>query len=321
MSGDECLNRGPSWLKTLAKEASKKIWKEETPFTDPEWVQKLKEKFALLPEGNIEFNVENQIKLFKLLSKYFSEVNDPSKWKYFKDNPRFSDSDAVVLYAFIRHFKPRRIVQIGSGHSTMVMLQAIEENEKEQRQQLQEQQPTLAGNSNNPVLSNAPSKFKSSPKVLLTVLDGRGLDNLEDLKSHHSLKLLEQDLDTADMSIFTTLHERDLLFTETSHVVKLYGDVAVLYTLILPALKRGCFVHLHGIFLPTDYPSRWVIEKEFPYSEQLITAAFLYGNRYFDIAYAPWALLNSPEGKALIESTVDFMHSRYDSSFYIVKSR
>ena len=93
-----------------------------------------------------------------------------------------------------------------------------------------------------------------------------------------NVELLDKDLIECDLSIFDTLKDNDICFIDSSHVLKNYGDVELEYLNILPRLNKGVIVHIHDIFLPKNYPIKWIIEWKCVLTEQQILAAYLHSN-------------------------------------------
>ena len=95
------------------------------------------------------------------------------------------------------------------------------------------------------------------------------------------VELLRTLVEETDMKVFASLKKNDILFIDSSHVVRPQGDVVAEYLEILPILQPGVFVHIHDIFTPKDYPDPWIIEQARLYSEQYLVEAFLSFNEQF----------------------------------------
>ena len=98
-------------------------------------------------------------------------------------------------------------------------------------------------------------------------------------------KLVQTKIQHADKSLFSALEPNDILFIDTSHVAKAGSDVNYLLFEILPILKPGVLVHIHDIFLPDEYPKKWVIEDGRNWNEQYLVRAFLQYNPAFEIVW------------------------------------
>jgi predicted O-methyltransferase YrrM len=159
--------------------------------------------------------------------------------------PGYGYIEAQALHAFVRHYKPKRIVEVGSGVSTYCMLKAAEMNGKETGQS--------AG-----IVSIEPY-----PSERL-----RGLRQIE---------LMAKPVQTIPLAVFTELGRNDLLFIDSSHAVKPGGDVNYLILEVLPRLRQGVVVHFHDIYLPYDY-QRDVCRTFLHWTETALLRAFLIGN-------------------------------------------
>jgi hypothetical protein len=84
-------------------------------------------------------------------------------------------------------------------------------------------------------------------------------------------------------SWFNSLRENDVLFIDSTHMVKIGGDVVYLYLEVLPRLNSGVLVHTHDIFLPLEYPRDWVLKNHWFWSEQYLLQAFLAFNDQFEV--------------------------------------
>jgi len=179
-------------------------------------------------------------------------VGQPQSFHY--HNSRFGPGDAELLYCMIRRFKPRRLIEIGSGFSTLMARRALEQNGGEDSNYRCEH------------LCIEPYEEPWLEKCGATVLRER----VENLDKNH----------------FQTLAENDILFIDSSHVIRPGGDVLCEYLHILPLLKPGVLVHVHDIFTPRDYPAAWVCDEVRFWNEQYLLEAFLCNNNTFEVACA-----------------------------------
>jgi predicted O-methyltransferase YrrM len=167
-------------------------------------------------------------------------------------------ADATVLYGIVRALRPSRIVELGSGHSTLVMARAARENEAD----------------GHPVRLESYDPF---PGVARPPLDGLG--RLERVRA--------QDV---PLSEFEALRSGDVLFVDTTHTVKIGSDVNFIVLEVLPRLASGVVVHLHDIFLPYEYPRVWLEDYALYWSEQYLVQAFLACNSGYEVLAAVYAL-------------------------------
>mgnify|MGYP001204282234 CR=1 FL=1 len=150
----------------------------------------------------------------------------------------FPRLDAATLYAFIRHFKPRRIVEIGAGHSTRFAIQAIEDE---------------------------------GLQTALTVIDP---EPRKEFPTAPNLNWITEPLQDISPEIWNEIDAGDMVSIDSSHVLMPGSDVDLLLNVILPSLPAGAMIQVHDIFLPDDYPTEW---RWRGYNEQSGWAPFLAG--------------------------------------------
>ena len=162
--------------------------------------------------------------------------------------------DAHIYWSIIRYFKPKQIIEIGAGQSTLLAGQACLLNEKE---------------------SGVVTALTAIEPCPGEVFEGGipGLTNLVQLKV--------QDVDPA---LWASLGSGDILFIDSSHVIASGNDVHFEYLEILPRLKPGVFVHIHDISLPKRYPDSYM-DMQFYWNEQYLLQAFLTHNSKFEVIW------------------------------------
>jgi hypothetical protein len=183
-------------------------------------------------------------------------------------------ADAAVLYGMIRGLAPGRIVELGSGHSTLIMAHAAREN----------------------VAAGRPTVLESyDPYPGVAQLPLAGLARLEGVRA--------QDV---PLAVFESLGAGDVLVVDTTHTVKLGSDVNFIVLEVLPRLAPGVMVHLHDIFLPFEYPRTWAEDFGLYWSEQYLVQAFLAFNSGYEILAAVHALqrLRPKAMRALLPAVV-----------------
>lgn len=168
------------------------------------------------------------------------------------DNGSFTDFDAAVLYTLLRDLKPRRYIEVGCGFSSLVSAVALEKN-------IQEGHPCRA-----------------------TYIDPEPRLDLRARLSFAELRLAP--VQNVPVEVFRELEAGDVLFIDTSHVLKLQGDVEYELVHILPALRAGVWVHIHDIFTPYDYPEDWLTTRiRFVGNEQYAVECLLSGGGRFRV--------------------------------------
>ena len=169
---------------------------------------------------------------------------------YSFDNIFYTSPDAEVLYAMMRRYAPGTVVEIGSGNSTKIMRQAVADGRLQTRLISIDPQPRTE------------------------------IDTLVDQKYREPLSA------TTSLETFSSLRAGDLLFIDSSHVVRSENDVVFLYLTVLPQLPAGVLVQVHDIFLPYDYPSEWVVERGFGFNEQYLVQALLASSDDYEVLWA-----------------------------------
>jgi hypothetical protein len=171
--------------------------------------------------------------------------------RFHLNNGLFDGMDALVAYCMVRHFKPRLIIEVGSGFSSLILGEAAAKN----------------GSSALICIEPFPQEFlkQSFPGL-------------------HSL--IEKRVEDVELEFFSQLGSGDILFIDSSHTVKIGGDVNYLFLEVLPRLNPGVIVHVHDIFLPFEYRRDWVMEEFRFWTEQYLLQAFLTFNSEFEVLMA-----------------------------------
>lgn len=221
----------------------------------------------LLP--GIDWNIQGQLShLEKLvfaeeLDEIFSESG--SAPTFYFGNGKFESGDAEFWYQQIRLAQPRRIIEIGSGYSTLIANKAINRN----RQQ------------------------DSAYDCRHICIEPYEMPWLESL----GVEVVREKIEDVDIGLFSELGPNDILFIDSSHIIRPQGDVLTEYLAILPTLKDGVIVHVHDIFSPANYPENWLKHRVKFWNEQYLLEAFLTQNK-------EWKLL----------ATLNFLHhSHFDA--------
>lgn len=169
-------------------------------------------------------------------------------------NGTFGAGDAEFLYSLIRLKKPSRIVEIGGGNSTLIAAAALAANLKDD------------------------ASYKCQ-HICVEPYENPWLERT-------GSTILRQTVEIVDRKLFRELQRDDILFIDTSHIIRPQGDVLTLYLEILPTVAPGVFVHAHDIFTPRNYPSRWLDDEMLLWNEQYLLEAFLSNNRDFSVVAA-----------------------------------
>jgi predicted O-methyltransferase YrrM len=212
--------------------------------------------------AGIDWRIESQFRFLREVCSRFrpeyerfplKETGVPHQ--FYLDNGAFGKVDAEVLHCMIRHYRPRRVIEIGSGCSTLVTAAALELNR----------------------LEGAPEAHFTAIEPYPTAVFRHRIPGLTEL--------LRRPLEEVDLALFQELGENDVLFVDSTHAVRCGGDVNQIYLEILPRTRTGVVVHVHDIFLPAEYPKKWLLEEHIFWTEQYLLQAFLAFNRAFEVLW------------------------------------
>jgi predicted O-methyltransferase YrrM len=214
----------------------------------------------------IDWRDDSQVELCRAFGERpkFDFVEDATEdpTVYFTRNDQYPPLDAWILAGMLERFRPARMIEIGSGFSTLVSARANREwLDREMRL----------------------TCIEPYPREFLTA----GVDGVSDLR-------IEKIQDTP-LELFSELTAGDVLFVDTAHTVKTGGDVAWIFGEIIPRLAPGVLVHIHDVFLPGEYPEEWVMQG-WGWNEIYLVRAFLSFNDRFDILWgAQYMLYTHPD--------------------------
>jgi len=213
------------------------------------------------PLLGVDLRPEAQVCLLAKLARFASEVEviprghspECGALNFDYANESFASGDAEILYAMVRLFHPRKIVEVGAGHSTRMIRHALAANASEGYR-------------------CEHTCIEPYPRPWLSSL---GVD-----------VIVQERVEETRTGLFEGLAENDLLFIDTSHVVRTGGDVQHLYLQVLPSLRPGVLIHVHDIFLPRDYLREWLVDEKRFWTEQYLLQAFLAFNLEFEVVLA-----------------------------------
>lgn len=156
------------------------------------------------------------------------------------DNPNFARMDAFVLYGMLRHFQPRRMIEIGSGFSTLVAREALSRNETACRH------------------------------ICIEPFEMPWLES-------SGIEVRREPVETIGLDYFAQLEAGDVLFIDSTHIIRPQGDVVREFLQILPSLNPGVIVHVHDVYTPHDIHPYLVVEQRKLWNEQYLMEALLSG--------------------------------------------
>lgn len=175
--------------------------------------------------------------------------------QFYYDNPNFPPGDSEYLYSIVRRYKPARILEIGSGFSTLMMLNAVAANGAED----------------------------PGYNCRIRCVEPYEMPWLEKLPG---VEVVRQRVEDVDAALVRELKANDILFVDSSHVIRPQGDVLRELLEFLPTLRPGVLVQIHDIFTPRDYPAGWVVDEVRLWNEQYLVEAFLSCNSRFSVVGA-----------------------------------
>lgn len=219
---------------------------------DEIWKKEISEKI----EG-ISLNTTAQLELLENISTYYSEMpfkdGVQDNLRYYLDNTFYSYTDGIVLYLILRHFQPEKVIEIGSGFSSAVLLDTRE--------------------------------LFLDPEIEYTFIEPypeERLNSLMDDRENGKVDLISQRVQSVPLSTFEQLGKGDILFIDSTHAVKTGSDVNYILFDILPILTSGVLIHFHDIHYPFEYPKEWVLNG-FGWNETYFLRAFMLYNKDFSI--------------------------------------
>lgn len=238
----------------------------------------------------IDLNVAGQLAFIKSLTHAQElramRLNEPATdaTKFALGNISFEAGDADFLYQFIRTVKPAKVLEIGSGNSTKIAHAALHKNKEE--------------------------GSKNSAHLCIEPYEMPWLERLE------GLQVIRKRVEMCDFNWANELKSGDLLFIDSSHIIRPQSDVLTEYLEILPQLASGVYVHIHDIFTPRDYLESVIIKDVRFWNEQYLLEALLSNTQRYEIIGA-LNFLKRHHFDAL-QAVCPYMEAQHEpGSFYI----
>jgi hypothetical protein len=229
------------------------------PLNDVPFLRRNPELWAppRIPRG-IDWDLDGQLDLLRHLSPYANELADvrdgpehrPGEFVW--ENGAFGAGDALAYYGLVRDLKPKRVIEIGAGASTLLLARALEANGGDAKVTVVEPNPRWG------VMGELPPGWDFRHTIL----------------------------QKADPEIFDELTAGDVVFYDGSHCVATGGDVNWLLFVVFPRLAPGVWIHFHDVHWPQDYPAQWVLNDGLTWNEQYILQAFLMHNAKYRVRIA-----------------------------------
>ena len=178
--------------------------------------------------------------------------DSPTLDRFYTENSQFSWLDARALFVLLLHWHPRRVIEVGSGYSSLLM-------------------------------GDVNARF-CGERMRITCIEPyprpflkQGLPGIT--------RVVTEKVQSAPLAGFAELEAGDVLFIDSSHVAKTGSDVNFLFFEVFPRLAKGVYVHLHDIFLPHEYPREWVLDENRSWNEQYLVRALLQGGDAFEVLF------------------------------------
>ncbi len=210
-------------------------------------------------QPGVDLRESAQIEYFARLRKHCERIpwseEKQAGLRYFYNNPAFSRLDATILACTIMEHRPGTIIEIGSGYSSAATLDIVERE--------------LEGGTKCCFIEPYPQLLESLCKP-------------EDLSR---IEIFPKLVQRVDLDVYDQLESGDILFIDSTHIVKTGSDVVHLVQNVLPRIRHGVLIHFHDIFYPFEYPVDWVLEENRSWNESHYLSAFLTNNREYEILF------------------------------------
>jgi len=209
----------------------------------------------------VDLNEDEQKDFLTYLLNNESGFNIPSKKepskRYYAESPSYPYVDGVVLHAMMAKYKPKNVIEIGSGSSSGCMIDASEQYR----------------------LNTNFTLVEPTPQYCLDkVLEKGDYENL-------GIKLIKERVQKVSPEEFKILQRNDILFIDSSHVAKPGSEVNYLLTEVLPILNEGVIIHFHDIYYPFEYTKEYLLDLKLVWSEIYSVHNFLLFNNSFKIIF------------------------------------
>jgi hypothetical protein len=242
------------------------------------------------PLRGIDFRLaECETRALRLVKTYGADyANDCGKYGFQEENIYFRGLDALMLYAILRDLRPAKIVEIGQGFSTRIILSALERN-----------------------------ALETGRRIEFISIDPYARFTPEQAPAQINFRCVRQEVQSVDTD--QILEDCGFLFVDSSHVYKFGSDVECEFSRLYTSLRPETVLHLHDIFSPYDYPQSWMVNLKWFWNEQYLLEAFLTFNIAFKV-YLPLYLVfrqSAAFGELVKDLKLDPNFLFWGRSFYV----
>lgn len=255
-----------------------------------EYISKEISRIGQAPQG-IDMMLSRMKSFFRANAGFMASANYTSsknpKQRYYFDNGGYPLGDALTLRAMLNYLRPKRIIEVGSGFSTACMLDTFEEI--------------------------------GLTDIELTCIEPNPDRLLSLVRPGDKIDLLACAVQKVSIDRFECLGENDILFIDSTHIMKTGSDVHYELFNILPVLKKGVMIHFHDLQYPFEYPLEWVFDQNYSWNEAYAVRAFLSYNEHFAPFYSSTMLAQTE--RALIESLFPNFPANPGSGLWIRRER
>lgn len=207
---------------------------------------------------DIELSKEHQWEWAQRLRQAFEGypflAQKTEEYRYYYNNAMFAQYDGAVLFAMLKILKPKKVLEIGSGFSSALVLDTYEK---------------VIG--------------EKATCIFIDPYTDR-VDRLLSDKDLLDVRFIREPVQKVSLDLFRQLEEGDVLFIDSSHIVKTSSDLNYLFFEVLPELPSGVVIHIHDIFFPFEYSPEW-IKRGMNYNEAYFVRAFLMNNTRYSILF------------------------------------
>ncbi|HUZ09254.1 MAG TPA: class I SAM-dependent methyltransferase [Acidimicrobiales bacterium] len=266
MIRDRMLRRYFPIFERLGIHAVPRHWFEPIPDRETLTSDVFERRSALV---GIDLRIDAQLEMLRAFAHRYGDeygrfpdtAGEAPPGGYFLHNGTFESIDAEILYSMVRWSHPRKLVEVGLGYSSVLIDQALKRNERE---------------------TGIRCHHVGIDPWPEPIVDGIA-----------DMEILRQRVEQTPVDLFTSLQAGDVLFIDSTHVLRTGGDVAFEYLEVLPRLAPGVVVHVHDIFLPGEYPRHWLVDLLWFPTEQYVLQAFLTHNDAYEVLWSSAAVAAS----------------------------